>query len=181
MIAQSDGGLLERVLAHSRRRVERLKLQRPLESLWAEPLYARVPRGFSRAGWIGEVRFATPPAGLLDPACPPSAEEAVRRARGFAAEGAAGLSVVVERHFFAGDPGHAQAVRAALPNAPLLVRDAFVDVYQLELARAAGADAVAALPVGGEAALQALAREAHALGLEIVLDVEDRVRREGPR
>ena len=184
MIAERGDGLLERIVLHSRRRVERLKVQRPIDELRRAPLYGRVPRGFARAlgrpepSVVGEIRFATPPGGLLDAARQPSPAEAARRARAFAASGVSGLSVVVERHFFAGDPSHLSAARAELPEMPILMRDAVVDDYQLEVARAEGADAVTLWAVLGEEAFRALAQRARALSLEVVAEVVGQVQKD---
>ena len=163
MISSPD--LPTRIEAHARKRVERLKRERPVEALRSEPLYARTPRPLALLdrpdAWVGEVVFAIPPKGFLSDT-PPSAEEAVRRARAFFDAGAAAVCVNVERNFHGGAIEHFAAVRAAFPESPLIMRDCLVDEYQLELARAEGADGVF-IGIGD------LAERAAALGLTAVL------------
>jgi indole-3-glycerol phosphate synthase len=166
--------LLEGVIAHAARRVERLKREFPVEALRARSLYERRPRGLSKLlavaaqRRVAEVRFASPECGFRVPRGQATAEEAARWARAGAAGGAHAVSVVTERHFHAGDWGHLAAVREALPDACLIARDVIVDPYQLELARAHGADAVTLCGAVTGAGTAALAEAARGLGLGVV-------------
>ena len=94
-------------------------------------------------------------------------------ARGYAAAGAAAISVLTEPTFFDGALEHLEAVRAAV-DTPLLRKDFIVSEYQLLEARAAGADAalliVARADAGGAEQLAAL-RET--LGLDTLVEVHD--------
>lgn len=130
--------------AHAARRVERLKTQTPIEALRATAGYARTPRDFTPAlsGVVMDLRFAEPGRGLLVSGGEVTAEYAVRRAVSALGRGATGLGIWTERNFHAGDYAHLDAVRAALPDAPLAMMDYIVDPWQLERARAGGADAV---------------------------------------
>ena len=135
--------------AHAARRVEKLKAQEPVELLRERPLYARAPRPFVPAGRVAELGEGDPAALAL----------------AALAEGAWGLSLWTERNFHGGDYSRLDAARRACPDAPLLMLDYVVDPWQLERARAGGADAVLLLPelLGPFAArLEAAAR---ALGL----------------
>ncbi len=130
--------------AHAQRRVERLKVSEPVESLRALAGYARPPRPFAPAlaGVVMDLRFAEPGRGLLVNGGEVSAEHAVKRALSALGRGASGLAVWTERNFHAGDYKHLDAVRAACPDALVLMMDYVVDPWQLERARAGGADAV---------------------------------------
>lgn len=134
--------------AHAQRRVERLKASEPVESLRALPGYARPPRSFAPAleGVVVDLRFAEPGRGLLVNGGEVSSEHAVKRAASALGRGASGLAVWTERNFHAGDYKHLDAVREACPDALLLMMDYVVDPWQLERARAAGADAVLLIP-----------------------------------
>jgi indole-3-glycerol phosphate synthase len=168
--------LLEGIIAHATRRVDRMKREASVEKLRAGPLYAREPRGLRAlleprgARRVAEVRFASPECGFRVPRGQATAEEASRWARAAVKGGALAVSVVTERNFHAGDWSHAAAVREALPDVCLIARDILVDPYQLELARAHGADAVALWGAVTGARTAALAGAARSLGLGVVVE-----------
>src|SRR5947208_2606138 len=89
-----------------------------------------------RINVIAECKRRSPSKGVLRPAYDP-----VSIAKGYAAAGAAAISVLTEPTFFDGALEHLEAVRAAV-GVPLLRKDFIVSEYQLLEARAAGADAV---------------------------------------
>jgi indole-3-glycerol phosphate synthase len=155
--------------AHVARRVERLKKEEPVESLRGRPLYARVARAlpdYVKNGIrIAEVRFADPEGGLLVPRENATAAEAARRAVAAQKNGAGVVAVWVERNFHAGDYAHLEAVRAACPDLVLIARDVVLDVWQLERARAAGADGVEVNPELLGPALPAIADAVRRLGM----------------
>lgn len=153
--------------AHAARRVERLKRERPLQALRALPFYSRPVNPPPPAGSaLIEIRFAGPDTGFRVPRERASAAEAASLA---AESGAAGIIVNVERNFHAGDWEHLSAVRAARPDAYLIARDLFLDPYQLECARAFGADAVILDErIAGAGARGALAGAARDLGLGVL-------------
>jgi indole-3-glycerol phosphate synthase len=134
--------------AHTSRRIERLKVEQPVAALRALPGYARVPRAFAPAlsGITMDLRFAEPGRGLLVSGGEVTSEYAARRAVSAVGRGAAGLGVWTERNFHAGDYAHLDAVRAAVPEALVAMMDYVVDAWQLERARAGGADAILLIP-----------------------------------
>lgn len=153
--------------AHAARRVEKLKAQQPVEALRALPGYARTPRDFGPAlsGIVMDLRFAEPGIGLLVSGGEVTAEYAARRAVSAVGRGATGLGVWTERNFHAGDYSHLDAVRAAVPDALLAMLDYVVDAWQLERARAGGADAVLLIPDLLGPRLDRMIASARALGL----------------
>lgn len=160
---------LNAMAAHAAKRVARLKLSEPVETLRGRPLYGRMPLDpapmLAPGAKLAEVRFADPESGLLVPREKATAEEAARRATEAAAAGAVAVGVWVERNFHAGDYAHLEAVRAACPGLLLIARDLILDPWQIERARAAGADAVELLPelLGPALATTAAAVRAHGL------------------
>lgn len=85
---------------------------------------------------IAELKKASPTAGVIRPEYNP-----VEIAAGYAAAGAAALSVLTEERYFQGSLDHLIAARNAV-SIPVLRKDFIIDDYQLYESAAAGADAV---------------------------------------
>ncbi len=117
---------------------------------------------------IAEVKRRSPSAGELA-----ADDDAVTRARAYAAGGAAAISVLCEPHWFGGSVDDLRAVRAAV-SVPVLAKEFVVDPRQLDLLRGAGADLVLLLavlhPPKRLARLVAAARD---LGLEPLVEAHD--------
>ena len=90
---------------------------------------------------IAEVKRSSPSAGAIA-----AGDDAVARARAYAAGGASAISVLCEPHWFGGSVADLRAVRAAV-SVPVLAKEFVVDPRQLDLLRAAGADLVLLLAV----------------------------------
>jgi len=175
----ADGNVLAHIVARTIERVAHYKRARPEAALKEEPFYARKPRSLARAlggpapRLIAEVKFASPSEGFLRAPGSASAVEAARIAGRYAAEGAAAISILTEPEYFSGEPAFLAAARGALPDACLLMKDFVVDVYQLELARACGADAVLLIAALLGERLHELSFAARARGLSALVEVHD--------
>jgi indole-3-glycerol phosphate synthase len=94
-------------------------------------------------------------------------------AQGYAAAGAAAISVLTEPTFFDGSLEHLAAVRQAVET-PLLRKDFIVSEYQLLEARAAGASAVLLIVAAlRPIELKVLHDHAARLGLDVLVEVHD--------
>jgi indole-3-glycerol phosphate synthase len=165
--------ILDDILVRKRKEVAARRGTVPLATLKERPLYAEPRRGFRAAlaahaapAVIAELKSASPSRGVIRASYdPPSI------ARGYAAAGATALSVLTDTHFFGGALDHLSAARAA-SGLPCLRKDFLVDPYQVEEARAAGADAVlvivAAVEDGEGKELLAAADQA---GLDVLVEV----------
>jgi tryptophan synthase beta subunit len=91
---------------------------------------------------IAEIKRSSPSAGRIAG----DADDILARARAYQAGGAAAISVLCEPHWFGGSVEDMTAVRAAV-TVPVLAKEFVVDARQLDLLRAAGADAVLLLAV----------------------------------
>jgi len=171
--------LLATIVAATRRIVDVRGEREPIAEL--EKRAADVP---SRAGRfhaalgrldrpnvIAECKRRSPSRGILRADYDP-----VAIARGYAAAGAAAISVLTEPTFFDGALEHLQAVSQAVAAAdvPVLRKDFIVSEYQLLESKAAGADAVllivsALRPVE----LKVLHDHAVRLGLDVLVEVHD--------
>lgn len=172
-----DLGVLGRIAERVAERVDAAKKKTPAAKLRESPLYARAPLSLSQAldgaapRVIAEVKFASPSEGVLRPG--PSAKAAAEIAHAYARAGAAAVSILTEKDAFKGDPSFVTAARKECPSTPLLMKDFVVDEWQLEQARAIGADAVlliAALLGPGLPRFHAAAKR---LGLSALVEVHD--------
>ena len=121
-----------------------------------------------RLNVIAECKRRSPSRGVLRPEYDP-----VAIAKGYAASGAAAISVLTEPTFFDGSLDHLAAVHAAV-SVPVLRKDFIVSEYQVFEARAAGASAllliVAALTPD---MLRTLTAQSHAAGLDVLVEVHN--------
>jgi indole-3-glycerol phosphate synthase len=169
-------GLLDRILADRRSRLATEKARLGPAELEARLADAPPVRDFAAAlrGWgdrprvIAEVKRASPSAGPIRPDADPAAIAAE-----YEAAGAAAISVLTEPAFFAGALGHLTVARARVA-VPVLRKDFLVDAWQLDEARAAGADAVLLIVAAlDDATLARLHARARALGLAALVEVHD--------
>src|SRR5262249_21823626 len=135
--------ILDDILARKRDDVAARRRATPIPALRDRPLYAAPRRGFRVAlaarpapAVIAEIKRASPSRGRIREAFDPAA-----LARSSAAGGADALSVLTDTPFFQGALDHLAAAHQAT-GLPCLEKDFVVDPYQIEEARAHGADAV---------------------------------------
>lgn len=185
-MSNSDrGDILERILsvkaqeiASARQQISSTALAEQAQATLADKTDAAYPRGFEKAlrqrasarlpGVIAEIKKASPSKGVLrDPFEP----EAI--ARSYAAGGATCLSVLTDEQFFQGHATYLKQARAAC-GLPVIRKDFIIDPYQVDQARAWGADCilliVAALSAGDLGALEARALE---LGMDVLIEVHN--------
>ncbi|MFO7188650.1 MAG: indole-3-glycerol phosphate synthase TrpC [Pseudomonadota bacterium] len=170
--------ILQRILAVKAQEVEAARREVPAEEMRARALAAPPPRDFLGAlqrrvrakqpAVIAEIKKASPSKGLLREHFDPAAI-----ARSYERHGAACLSVLTDRQFFQGAPEYLQAARAACAL-PVLRKDFIIDPYQVDEARAMGADCILLIVVALEdAQMRALERRAHELGMAVLVEVHD--------
>lgn len=173
-MSDDKAAILSKILAHKRDEVEQLRVaelrswareQEPPRG-FASALAARAARG--RPAVIAELKRASPSAGVLREDFDPLAI-----ARGYAAAGAACLSVLTDRRFFQGSGVLLDLIRRHCPL-PLLRKDFIIDARQVHESRALGADCilliVAALAQPQLAELFELARE---YDMDVLVEVHD--------
>ena len=169
--------LLETIVAATRTAVTERQAGRPLRDV-ERAAAERQPRGDrfvavlaepDRYSVIAECKRRSPSRGVIRSDYEPAAIAA-----GYAAAGAAAISVLTEPAFFDGALEHLAAVRQQV-DIPLLQKDFIVSEYQLLEGRAAGADAALLIAAGlDDDMLRRLAAEAAGLGLAVLAEVHDR-------
>jgi indole-3-glycerol phosphate synthase len=136
--------VLDTILFHRRRAVEAARLavspqemqRRAREAAWPVRGFRDALASGPRPRIVAEIKRRSPSRGEIRPDLDP-----VACARAYAAGGAAAISVLTEPRFFGGEIAHLEQVREAV-SLPLLRKDFVFDPYQIDEARAHGADAV---------------------------------------
>jgi len=168
------GNILDRIIASKAIEVASRKASTPISTLEKAPAFGRTCLSMkqsllnSESGIISEFKRKSPSLGWIH-------EEAdvVDVTAGYSAAGASGISILTDLEYFGGTPQDLMAARAQV-TCPILRKDFVIDEYQLYEAKAMGADVIlliaAALTVEQTAEL---ARKAHELGLEVLLEVHN--------
>ena len=133
---------------------------------FAGALRAKLAAG--RAAVIAEAKKASPSKGLLRDPFDPAAIAA-----SYARHGAACLSVLTDERFFQGGAWALEAARGAC-SLPVLRKDFIVDAYQIDEARAMGADAILLIAAClDDEHMAAFEAHAQALGMAVLVEVHD--------
>lgn len=168
--------ILDKLAASARVRVDRLKAERPLESVREEALSIKPEKPFcfeaalkkEDIAFICEVKKASPSKGLIAPDFP-----YVHIARDYEAAGADAISVLTEPEYFLGSDDYLSAVKRAV-SIPVIRKDFTIDPYQIYEARIIGADAVLLIcALLDTEALTEYIRIADTLGLTALVEAHD--------
>lgn len=166
------GTVLERIAASTRRRVALAREKVSENDLRAKAISAPpvldAEASLKRDGLrvIAEFKRRSPSEGALAEHLDPAVI-----ARGYEQAGAAGVSVLTEPEFFGGSIEDLKLVRGAA-DLPVLMKDFFVEPYQLIQARAAGADmALLIVALLGPERTARMLDAARVLGLHALVEV----------
>ncbi len=173
-----SGDILDRILAVKREEIAAAKASNDLTVIRCQALSAPPVRDFVGAirariaaghpAVIAEIKKASPSKGVLREDFRPA-----DIAASYALNGAACLSVLTDKQFFQGRAEYLVAAREA-SGLPVLRKDFIIDPYQVQEARAMGADCilliVAALGLNQMRELEAVAME---LGMAVLVEVHD--------
>ncbi len=172
--------ILRNILARKAEEVAQRRSQRSLADLETLIGEQSAARGFmpalqkrvaaGDAAVIAEVKKASPSKGVIREDFDPA-----EIAASYESGGAACLSVLTDVDFFQGADAYLQAARQAC-SLPVLRKDFTVDSYQVIEARAIGADAILLIVAALEdAQMRELASTAAEFGLDVLVEVHDRL------
>ena len=170
--------ILQRIVAVKREEIAAAQRRRDAASLRRDALAQPPARDFvgalrakvaaGQAAVIAEIKKASPSKGVIREHFVP-AEIAVS----YAGHGAACLSVLTDRPFFQGAPEYLQLARTVCAL-PVLRKDFMVDAYQVDEARAMGADCILLIAAClDDAQMADLEACAHSLGMDVLVEVHD--------
>ena len=167
--------ILDKILAHKAKEVAERKSLVPVELL-EKSIYFTAPavsmkkyiKDPIKTGMIAEFKRKAPSKGTINASAQVEATTV-----GYVQAGASALSILTDSAFFGGANEDLSVARKS-NSCPILRKDFVIDEYQIVEAKSIGADCIlliaAAMP---PEQLKGLARFAHQLGLEVLLEVHD--------
>ncbi len=170
--------ILDKIAAYKREEIAVAKAQAPLPQVEDAARNASPVRPFGatimacadegRHALIAEIKKASPSKGLIREDFDPAS-----LALGYAAGGAACLSVLTDGPSFQGDPSHLIAAREVCAL-PVLRKDFMLDPYQVPQSRALGADCILIImAVVDDFLAMELAGAANAWGMDVLAEVHN--------
>ncbi|MEM9450890.1 MAG: indole-3-glycerol phosphate synthase TrpC [Cyanobacteria bacterium P01_E01_bin.6] len=174
MSDDQPNNILEEIVWHKEREVEKWRQQIPLQQLLLQAKTTPPPKDFLSAlrtsttspAIIAEVKKASPSKGIIRADFDP-----VAIAQCYAKSGASCISVLTDEKFFQGSFDYLTQIRSAV-DIPLLCKEFIIYPYQMYLARVRGADAVLLIAaILSDKDLQYFIKIAKTLGLTPLIEV----------
>lgn len=167
--------ILDKILDSKRREVSERQANNPWRALELSALFERPCVSLSQqlsgetsVGIIAEFKRKSPSKGAIN-----AGADAATVTRAYVQAGAAGVSVLTDGPFFGGSNADLEQVRKAIDR-PILRKDFIIDEYQVVEAKSIGADLILLIAAAlSPAEVKSLSDLAHALGMEVLLDLHD--------
>lgn len=166
--------ILDKILADKIIEVEERKLLVSISDFEKVPAFSRKCLSMKQSllssdtGIISEFKRKSPSLGWIH-----EGADVVKVTSGYSGAGASGISILTDLPYFGGKPQDIIVAREQI-TCPVLRKDFIIDEYQLYEAKAMGADVILliAAALTGKRTFE-LARKAHELGLEVLLEVHN--------
>lgn len=167
--------ILDEIIAHKRAEVAERKSLYPVKLLESSIYFRTQPVSLKKyllrpdkSGIIAEMKRKSPSRGTIN-----GYVSVERTSIGYMQAGASALSILTDLRFFGGKNEDLTTARK-FNFCPILRKDFTVDAYQIIEAKSIGADAILLIAaVLKPAEIEQLARTAHDLGLEVLLEVHN--------
>jgi indole-3-glycerol phosphate synthase len=167
--------ILDQIVAHKRKEVEENKKLFPVKLLEKSSLFKSQAVSLKKyvldedkSGIIAEIKRKSPSKGVIN-----NSVSIEQISVGYVKAGASALSVLTDKHFFGGSNEDLITARK-LNSCPILRKDFVIDEHQIIEAKSIGADAILLIAaVLAPERIKTFAAFAHALGLEVLLEVHD--------
>jgi indole-3-glycerol phosphate synthase len=166
--------ILDKILADKFIEVAERKLSVSIKDLEKSPAFSRNCLSMkqsllsSETGIISEFKRKSPSLGWIH-----ENADVMKVTSGYSGAGASGISILTDLPYFGGTSGDIVVARPTI-SCPVLRKDFVIDEYQLYEAKSMGADVILliAAALTGKQTFE-LARKAHELGLEVLLEVHN--------
>ena len=167
--------IIDEIVANKRRELDIITGINPLNNLESLKYFSRETISLSeflldknKTGIIAEFKRKSPSKGIIN-----ANASVIEVTSGYCRDGASGLSVLTDTQFFGGSTSDLISTREST-DYPVLRKDFIIDEYQVIESKAIGADAILLIAaVLNRHEILELARLAHSLGLEVLLEIHE--------
>lgn len=166
--------ILDKIIEHKKEEVARNKQFLSAEQLMQKPFFSRTVISLkqflldeTKTGIIAEFKRKSPSKGIIN-----NNADVLDVTKAYTENGASGLSVLTDTHFFGGSADDLR--KARVNDIPILRKDFIVEKYQLTEAKAMGADVILLIAAClSPENVQELAFFAKSLNLEVLLEIHN--------
>lgn len=166
--------ILDKIIEHKKEEVARNKQFLSVEQLMQEPFFNHSVISLkqflldeTKTGIIAEFKRKSPSKGVIN-----NNADVLDVTKAYAENGASGLSILTDTHFFGGSAD--DLGKARINEIPILRKDFIVDKYQITEAKAMGADVILLIAAClSPENVQELAFFAKSLSMEVLLEIHN--------
>jgi len=169
--------ILDKIIAHKKQEVAKLKQEVAVEKLVKSPNFNRTSISLKKAltiknstGIIAEFKRKSPSKGIIN-----DKVEVIDVTQGYIEANVSAQSILTDTHFFGGTVLDLIQARTANEMIPILRKDFIIDAFQIVEAKAIGADAILLIAAYlTKQELKNYGKLAEDLGLEVLYEVHNK-------